>query len=243
MNENLPTNVQLDANGNGSVVFATDVIATIAGLAATEVEGVASMAGTASSSSLADIFTRKNQSSKALTKGVRVDLDENKAVTIHLTIIVDYGSPIPEVAGNIQENVKKAIETMSGLTVSSVDVHVQGVSFEREQRSAAEIEEKQHLMLQKEQEEAKADAAKPAEETKAEEPKAEESKPEEPKAEEPKADEPKAEESTPAEEEDDEGEYELDLGDEPEDDEEDADKAQNDDAGQAASSAADEAVN
>lgn len=238
MNENLPTNVQLDANGNGSVVFATDVIATIAGLAATEVEGVASMAGTASSSSLADIFTRKNQSSKALTKGVRVDLDENKAVTIHLTIIVDYGSPIPEVAGNIQENVKKAIETMSGLTVSSVDVHVQGVSFEREQRSAAEIEEKQHLMLQKEQEEAKADAAKPAEETKAEEPKTEESKPEEPKAEE-----PKAEESAPAEEEDDEGEYELDLGDEPEDDETDADKVQDDDAEQAASSAADEAVN
>ena len=238
MNENLPTNVQLDANGNGSVVFATDVIATIAGLAATEVEGVASMAGTASSSSLADIFTRKNQSSKALTKGVRVDLDENKAVTIHLTIIVDYGSPIPEVAGNIQENVKKAIETMSGLTVSSVDVHVQGVSFEREQRSAAEIEEKQHLMLQKEQEEAKADAAKPAEETKAEEPKTEESKPEEPKAEE-----PKAEESAPAEEEDDEGEYELDLGDEPEDDETDADKVQDGDAEQAASSAADEAVN
>ena len=157
MNENLPTNVQLDANGNGSVVFATDVIATIAGLAATEVEGVASMAGTAGSSSRADIFTRKNQSSKSLTRGVRVDLGENNAVTIHLTIVVDYGSPIPEVAGNIQENVKKAIETMSGLTVSSVDVHVQGVSFEREQRSVAEIEQKQRLMLQKEQEEAKAE--------------------------------------------------------------------------------------
>ena len=237
MNENLPTNVQLDANGNGSVVFATDVIATIAGLAATEVEGVASMAGTAGSSSLADIFTRKNQSTKALTKGVRVDLDENKAVTIHLTIIVDYGSPIPEVAGNIQENVKKAIETMSGLTVSSVDVHVQGVSFEREQRSAAEIEEKQHLMLQKEQEEAKADVAKPAEAAKAETSKAEEAKIE------PEA--PKAKESAPAEEEDDEGEYELDLGDEPEDDEDDADKTQdeNDDAEQTAPEAADEAVN
>lgn len=224
MNENLPTNVQLDANGNGSVVFATDVIATIAGLAATEVEGVASMAGTAGSSSLADIFTRKNQSSKSLTKGVRVDLGENNAVTIHLTIVVDYGSPIPEVAGNIQENVKKAIETMSGLTVSSVDVHVQGVSFEREQRSAAEIEQKQRLMLQKEQEEAKAEEAK-----------AEAPKPEAPKAE-PEA--PKAEESAPAEEEEDEGEYELDLGDEPEDEE--ADK--NDGAEQAAPETADEAV-
>ena len=230
MNENLPTNVQLDANGNGSVVFATDVIATIAGLAATEVEGVASMAGTAGGSSLADIFTRKNQSSKSLTKGVRVDLGENNAVTIHLTIVVDYGSPIPEVAGNIQENVKKAIETMSGLTVSSVDVHVQGVSFEREQRSAAEIEQKQRLMLQKEQEEAKADASKPAEAPKPEAPKAE-----------PEA--PKAEETAPAEEEDDEGEYELDLGDEPEDDEAGADKPEDkDDAEQAAPETADEAV-
>ena len=229
MNENLPTNVQLDANGNGSVVFATDVIATIAGLAATEVEGVASMAGTAGGSSLADIFTRKNQSSKSLTKGVRVDLGENNAVTIHLTIVVDYGSPIPEVAGNIQENVKKAIETMSGLTVSSVDVHVQGVSFEREQRSAAEIEQKQRLMLQKEQEEAKAEEAK-----------AEAPKPETPRAE-PEA--PKAEETAPAEEEDDEGEYELDLGDEPEDDEAGEDKSENkDDAEQAAPETADEAV-
>ena len=229
MNENLPTNVQLDANGNGSVVFATDVIATIAGLAATEVEGVASMAGTAGGSSLADIFTRKNQSSKSLTKGVRVDLGENNAVTIHLTIVVDYGSPIPEVAGNIQENVKKAIETMSGLTVSSVDVHVQGVSFEREQRSAAEIEQKQRLMLQKEQEEAKAEEAK-----------AEATKPEAPRAE-PEA--PKAEETAPAEEEDDEGEYELDLGDEPEDEEAGADKPESmGDAAQAGAEAADEAV-
>lgn len=229
MNENLPTNVQLDANGNGSVVFATDVIATIAGLAATEVEGVASMAGTAGGSSLADIFTRKNQSSKSLTKGVRVDLGENNAVTIHLTIVVDYGSPIPEVAGNIQENVKKAIETMSGLTVSSVDVHVQGVSFEREQRSAAEIEQKQRLMLQKEQEEAKAEEAK-----------AEAPKPEAPRA---KPEAPKAEETAPAEEEDDEGEYELDLGDEPEDDEAGADKPEDSgDAEQAAPETADEAV-
>lgn len=228
MNENLPTNVQLDANGNGSVVFATDVIATIAGLAATEVEGVASMAGTAGSSSLADIFTRKNQSSKSLTRGVRVDLGDNNAVTIHLTIVVDYGSPIPEVAGNIQENVKKAIETMSGLTVSSVDVHVQGVSFEREQRSVAEIEQKQRLMLQKEQEEAKAEAAKPAEAPKP--------------TEAPKPEEPKPEEA--ADEEEDEGEYELDLGDEPEDEEAGEDKStdENSDEEQAGSEAADKAV-
>ena len=150
MNENMQTNVQLDANGKGTVTFATDVIATIAGLAATEVEGVASMVGS-SSSGLAEIFKR-GQNTRSLTRGVRVELNDN-AVEVHLTIIVDYGSPVPEVAKNIQENVKKAIETMSGLEVTSVNVFVQGVSFEKENRAAAEIEAQQRLMLQKKQEE------------------------------------------------------------------------------------------
>ena len=151
MNENLPTNVQLNADGNGTVSFATDVVATIAGLAATEVEGVASMVG-GSTGGLAEIFKRGNQSAtRQLTKGVKVEINEN-TVAIHLTIIVDYGTPVPDVARGIQENVKKAIETMSGLTVTSVDVHVQGVSFDKENRAAAEIEARQRLMLQKQQE-------------------------------------------------------------------------------------------
>ena len=164
MNENMTTNVQLDADGKGTVTFATDVVATIAGLAATEIEGVASMVGS-SSSGLAEIFKR-GQNTRSLTRGVRVELNEN-TVAIHLTIVVDYGSPVPEVARNIQENVKKAIENMSGLEVTSVDVMVQGVSFEKENRAAAEIEAKQRLMLQKQQEEAAqekaAEAEKPAE--------------------------------------------------------------------------------
>ena len=198
MNENLPSNVQLDANGNGTVIFATDVIATIAGLAATEVEGVASMSGSSSGSGLVDIFTRKSQNSKSLTRGVRVELGENNSVNIHLTIVVDYGTPIPEVAGNIQENVKKAIETMSGLNVTSVDVHVQGVSFEREMRTAAEIEQKQRLMLKDEASKA-ASEPEPA------------SAPEPAPAPEPEPQPDSAEEES--------GDYELDLGDEPEDDE------------------------
>ena len=203
MNENLPSNVQMDANENGSVIFATDVIATIAGLAATEVEGVASMVGTSTAGGMVNIFNRKNQNSKSLTRGVRIELGENNSVSVNLTIIVDYGSPIPEVAGNIQENVKKAIETMSGLTVTSVNVHVSGVSFEREQRTAAEIEQKQRLMLQKQEESGEA----PQTEASAEP----ETQPEpEPESE------PAPEE--PAEEED-EGEYVLDLGDEPEEEE------------------------
>lgn len=195
MNENLPTNVQLDADGKGTVVFATDVIATIAGLAATEVEGVASMVGS-TSGGLAEIFKR-GQNTRSLTKGVRIELNDN-TISVQLTIVVDYGSPIPRVARNIQENVKKAIETMSGLEVTAVNVMVQGVSFDKENRAAAEIEAQQRLMLQKQQEETqKAEAAKEAEPVK--------------EAEEPA-------EAAPAEEED-EGEYVLDLGDEPELDE------------------------
>ena len=219
MNENLPTNVQLNANDNGSVIFATDVIATIAGLAATEVEGVTSMVGTASGGGLVDIFTRKNQNSKSLTRGVRIELSDNNAVSVHLTIIVDYGSPIPEVAGNIQENVKKAIETMSGLTVTSVNVHVSGVSFEREQRTAAEIEEKQRLMLQKEQEPAgDKDAAQPKPETSAEAAAAEASPEEAAPEEQPVSGEPSEEaQAEPADAAEDDDEFVLDLGDEPED--------------------------
>ena len=147
MSENYQPDVKLDENPNGTVSFATDVVATIAGLAATEVEGVASM--TSQSNGFADMFSRKN--TRNFTKGVRIDLDGNK-VTVDITIVVEYGSPVPDVARNIQENVKKAVETMSGLNVHSVDVHVTGVSFEREQRTNAELEEQRRKMLQKSEE-------------------------------------------------------------------------------------------
>lgn len=147
MSENYQPDVKLDENPNGTVSFATEVVATIAGLAATEVEGVASMSS--QSSGLADMFSRKN--SRNFTKGVRIDLDGNK-VTVDITIVVEYGSPVPDVARSIQENVKKAIETMSGLDVHAVDVHVSGVSFEREQRANAELDEQRRKMLEKSEE-------------------------------------------------------------------------------------------
>ena len=144
MSENYQPDVKLDENPNGTVSFATEVVATIAGLAATEVEGVASMSS--QSSGFADMFSRKN--TRNFTKGVRIDLNENK-VTVDITIVVEYGSPVPDVARSIQENVKKAIETMSGLDVHAVDVHVAGVSFEREQKAVAELEEQRKKMLEK----------------------------------------------------------------------------------------------
>ena len=165
MSENYPSDVKLNENPDGTVSFATEVVATIAGLAATEVDGVASMSSP--SAGFADMFSRKN--TRNFTKGVRIDLDGNK-VTVDITIVVDYGSPVPDVARSIQENVKKAIETMSGLDVRSVDVHVSGISFEREQRANAELDEQQRKMLEKTEEsveeaveEAKAEAAETVE--------------------------------------------------------------------------------
>ena len=103
-------------------------------------------------SGLADMFSRKT--TRNFTKGVRIDLDDNQ-VTADITIVVEYGSPVPDVARGIQENVKKAIETMTGLTVRSVDVHVSGISFEREQRAAKELDEQQKKLLEQSEESTK----------------------------------------------------------------------------------------
>ena len=206
MSENYPSDVKLNENPNGTVSFATEVVATIAGLAATEVDGVASMINPASG--MADMFKRK--SNRSLTKGVRIDLVDNR-VAVDITITVEYGSPVPDVARNIQENVKKAIETMSGLDVKNVDVHVTGISFEREQRANAELDEQHRKMLEKNVE-ANAAGEAPVDE-KAEAP----AEPEAPRAEAPFA--PEAvtiEDDEPEEDEDD-------FGDEEDDEEEEED--------------------
>ncbi|MFO7154638.1 MAG: Asp23/Gls24 family envelope stress response protein [Caldicoprobacter oshimai] len=119
----------------GKVTFADEVVAIIAGLAATEVKGVAAMSGSVAGG-IAEKLGRKN-----LTKGVKVEVGEKEAA-IDLYIIVDYGVRIPEVAWNIQENVKKAVETMTGLSVVEVNVHVQGVNFDREVK-AEDVSKKQ----------------------------------------------------------------------------------------------------
>ena len=121
MSENMPVNVEID-NGIGSVTFEDDVIAIIAGLAATEVKGVASMAGSMSSS-LNEMLGKKDH-----TKGVKVEVEA--AVDLYLSLY--YGISIPETCRAVQENVKKAIETMTGLRVVEVNVHVQAVKFEKE---------------------------------------------------------------------------------------------------------------
>ncbi len=116
---------------HGSIRIADEVVSIIAGLAATEVEGVASMSG-GIAGGIAEALGRKN-----LSKGVKVEVGEEETA-IDLYMIVHYGSRIPDVAWSVQENVKKAIENMTGLKVVKVNVHVQGVSFPHERTEEEE---------------------------------------------------------------------------------------------------------
>jgi len=112
----------------GKVTFADEVVAIIAGLAATEVSGVAAMSG-GIAGGIVEKLGRKN-----LSKGVKVEVGE-KETAIDLYIVVEYGIRIPEIAWNIQENVKKAVENMTGLNVIEVNIHIQGVNFEKETKT------------------------------------------------------------------------------------------------------------
>ncbi len=126
--EKKPTQSSTDL---GSIRIADEVVAIIAGLAATEVEGVAGMSG-GLAGGIAEMLGRKN-----LSKGVKVEVGE-KETAVDLYMIVDYGVRIPDVARKIQESVKQAIESMTGLVVIETNVHVQGVNFHPVQEAKEE---------------------------------------------------------------------------------------------------------
>ena len=115
----------------GETRIANEVVSIIAGLAATEVKGVAGMSGGVVGG-IAEMLGRRN-----LTKGVKVEVGEEQAA-VDLYVVMEYGVRIPDVAYQIQENVKRAIETMTGLEVLEVNVHVQGVHFQTEDEEPEE---------------------------------------------------------------------------------------------------------
>jgi len=123
-----------------------DVVATIAGMAAQEVKGVASM----NASGIGEVFGIK-------TKGVKVQVDDKDAV-IEISLNVEYGARIPDIAWEVQNKVKTQVETMTGLNVVSVNVHVQGVNTPKKKNAEVqaapvkpEIEEKQEEKKENEQ--------------------------------------------------------------------------------------------
>lgn len=118
----------IDRDGNreyGSIKIANEVVAIIAGLAATEVDGVAGMSG-GITGGITEMLGMKN-----LSKGVKVEVGEKESA-IDIYIVVEYGSKISEVATLVQENVKETVENMTGLKVVEVNVHVQGVNIPKE---------------------------------------------------------------------------------------------------------------
>ncbi|KHO62395.1 MULTISPECIES: Asp23/Gls24 family envelope stress response protein [Thermoanaerobacter] len=131
-------NVNVNENQElGTIKISEEVVSVIAGLAATEVPGVTGMSGGVVNG-LSEMLGRKN-----LGKGVKVEVGE-KEVSIDLYLIVDYGVRIPEVAWNVQENVKNAVENMTGLKVVEVNIHVQGVNMDKENKKQQQVKEEEN---------------------------------------------------------------------------------------------------
>lgn len=120
-----------------TIKISDDVVSIIAGKAVSEVEGVSSMAG-----GFAGGITEVLSGKKNFSKGIKVEVGE-KETKIDVNIIVEYGTRIPDIAFEIQNRVKKAVENMTGLKVLEVNVHVQGVHTpdDDEKENAQEVEE------------------------------------------------------------------------------------------------------
>lgn len=119
-------NFKIKETESGQVQVADEVVAIIAGLAATEVDGVASMAGNITK----DIISRLGM--KNLAKGVRVEMQEDASVVIFLALNIAYGFSIPEVSANVQNRVKTAIQNMTGLNVAAVNIRIADVDMKTE---------------------------------------------------------------------------------------------------------------
>lgn len=126
---------EITATENEGIKISNDVVASIAGVAVSEVPGVYSMAG-GIAGGISEVFGGK----KNLAKGIKVEVGE-KETKIDVNIIVEYGVRIPDVAFEIQGRVKKAVETMTGLKVSGVNIHVQGIKTNNINESKVEEEE------------------------------------------------------------------------------------------------------
>lgn len=121
----------------GSIKISDDVIASIAGAAAADVDGIAGM-GTGITGEIYQFIGKKNPA-----KGVKIDTEDG-SVTVDVYVIVDYGVKINEVAGEVQQKVKTAISEMTGLEVPAVNVHVQGIKIAKEEKPEEPVVDTEH---------------------------------------------------------------------------------------------------
>lgn len=122
MTEKNTTYVLESNKGAGSVKIANDVVAMIAGLAATEVDGVNAMVGNITNELMSMVGMKK------LTKGVKVEI-RDRVVSVDLAVTLDYGYNIPGICTKVQEKVKSAIETMTGLEVDVVNLRIAAINL------------------------------------------------------------------------------------------------------------------
>lgn len=108
----------------GNIHISEEVLAAIAAAATLEVEGVNALSANLGSD-LAELLGKKN-----LAKGIQIEMEEEK-VKVELSILMEYGRTIPEVGKAVQDNVKNAVESMTGLEVAAVNVAVSGIAFEK----------------------------------------------------------------------------------------------------------------
>lgn len=106
----------------GSIKISDEVIASTAALTAVRVEGVAELTG-GFSESISNIIGKSSQA-----KGIKVNTNEENVI-IDIYLMVKYGVKIPEVAWNVQEKVKRELETTTGITIKAINIHVQGVDY------------------------------------------------------------------------------------------------------------------
>lgn len=123
-------NIKNESNGN--IKISDEVIITISSVAISEVEGANCISGTLNE--IAQKFGKKN-----FAKGIKVTAEEN--IILDVNIGVDYGMKIPEVAWNVQDNVKKSVELMTGLTVDKVNVHVVDIVQKKNEETFDEASE------------------------------------------------------------------------------------------------------
>jgi len=114
----------------GEIRISSEVVSIIASNAAMEVEGIASLGG-GIAGNISQVLGRKNP-----FRGIKVEVTENREVNLDLHIVVEYGARIPDVAWKIQERIKHNVETMTGLHVQEINIHVQGVSFDKDSKKA-----------------------------------------------------------------------------------------------------------
>ena len=123
-----------DGSTLGNIEIAPEVIEVIAGIAVSEVAGVASMRGNFASG-VAERLGKKNHG-----KGVKVELTEN-GILIDAYVVMDYGISIPDTAQKIQDNTRQALKNMTALEINEINVHIVGVQMELPKEEEVEIEE------------------------------------------------------------------------------------------------------